>query len=53
VLVTMAVLATFDPWYRRAGPPRPWLGYLFFVISVFAPRSTWRWPLIGSRRTAR
>src|SRR4030095_8950675 len=31
-----AILATFDPWYRALVQPRPWLGYAFFVVSIFA-----------------
>src|SRR5262249_58953278 len=36
VLVAMALLVTFDPWYRAIVQPRPWLGYTFFVVSIFA-----------------
>ena len=36
LLVALALLATFDPWYRALVHPRPWLGYVFFVVSIFA-----------------
>ena len=36
LLVAMAILATFDPWYRVIVHPRPWLGYAFLVVSIFA-----------------
>jgi len=46
VLVAMALLATFDPWYRALVHPRPWLGYVIFVVSVFAALNV-ALPLIG------
>lgn len=36
LLVALALLATFDPWYRVLVHPRPWLGYVFFAVAVFA-----------------
>ncbi len=36
LLVTMILLATFDPWYDVIVHPRPWLGLAFFVVSIFA-----------------
>jgi hypothetical protein len=35
LLVALTLLATFDPWYRVIVHPRPWMGYLFFVVSIF------------------
>jgi hypothetical protein len=46
VLVALAILATFDPWYRAIVQPRPWLGYVFFVVSIFAALNV-ALPLVG------
>jgi len=46
VLVVLALLATFDPWYRVIVHPRPWLGYVFFVVSIFAALNV-ALPLVG------
>jgi Family of unknown function (DUF5924)/Protein of unknown function (DUF2914) len=46
VLVFLAVLATFDPWYSALVHPRPWLGLLFFVVSIFAALNV-ALPLVG------
>src|SRR5256885_1304765 len=46
VLVAMAVLATFDPWYRALVHPRPGPGSPFFAVSPFAPPNLGL-PLIG------
>jgi len=46
LLVALALLATFDPWYRALVRPRPWLGAVFFVVSVFAALNL-ALPLIG------
>src|SRR5207249_2209189 len=46
LLVTLALLATFDPWYRAVVQPRPWLGYVFFVVSIFASLNV-ALPLVG------
>ena len=46
LLVLLAVLATFDPWYRVIVHPRPWLGYVFFVVSIFAALNV-AFPLVG------
>jgi hypothetical protein len=35
VLVGLALLATFDPWYRVIVHPRPWVRAIFFVVSLF------------------
>jgi hypothetical protein len=46
VLILLAILATFDPWYRALVHPRPWLGYVFFVVSIFAALNV-ALPLVG------
>lgn len=46
VLVALALLATFDPWYRALVHPRPWLRYLFFVVSLFGALNL-ALPLVG------
>ncbi len=46
LLAVLALLATFDPWYRALVRPRPWLGYLFFVVSIFAALNV-ALPLVG------
>lgn len=46
LLVTLALLATFDPWYQAVVHPRPWVGYVFFVVSVFAALNV-ALPLVG------
>jgi hypothetical protein len=46
LLATLALLATFDPWYRAIVHPRPWLGSVFFLISMFAALNL-ALPLIG------
>ncbi len=46
VLVVLALLATFDPWYRALVQPRPWAGYIFFLVSVFGALNL-ALPLIG------
>jgi len=46
LLVALALLATFDPWYRAIVHPRPWLGYVFFVVSIFAALNV-ALPLVG------
>ncbi|MBI1735226.1 MAG: DUF2914 domain-containing protein [Candidatus Rokubacteria bacterium] len=48
VLVGLALLATFDPWYRKLVHPRPWLGLVFFVVSIFAALNV-ALPLVGIR----
>ena len=35
LLVVLALLATFDPWYKVVVHPFPWGGYVFFLISIF------------------
>jgi len=46
LLVALALVATFDPWYRALVQPRPWAGYLFFVVSIFASLNV-ALPLVG------
>jgi len=46
VLVALALLATFDPWYRSVVRPRPWLRHVFFLLSVFAALNV-ALPLVG------
>jgi len=46
LLVLLTLLATFDPWYRAIVHPRPWLGYVFFVVSIFAALNV-ALPLVG------
>jgi hypothetical protein len=45
-LVVLALLATFDPWYQTVVHPRPWAGYVFFVVSLFGALNL-ALPLIG------
>ena len=35
LLVALALLATVDPWYQAIVHPRPWFGYVFFLVSIF------------------
>jgi hypothetical protein len=46
-LAGLALLATFDPWYRSLVMPRPWLGYGFFVATSFASLNV-ALPLVGA-----
>jgi len=46
LLVAMALLVTFDPWYRAIVQPRPWLGHAFFIVSIFAVLNV-ALPLVG------
>jgi len=46
LLVGLALLATFDPWYRAIVHPRPWFGYVFFLISMFGALNL-ALPLVG------
>ena len=48
LLVLLVLLATFDPWYNAIVHPRPWLGALFFVVSIFAALNV-ALPLLGVR----
>ena len=48
LLMALVLLATFDPWYNALVHPRPWLGALFFVISIFAALNV-AMPLLGVR----
>lgn len=46
LLVAMALVATFDPWWRAFVHPRPWVGYVFFVVSIFGALNL-ALPLVG------
>jgi DUF2914 family protein/uncharacterized protein DUF5924 len=46
LLVALALLATFDPLYSALVHPRPWLGLVFFVVSIFAALNV-ALPLVG------
>jgi hypothetical protein len=46
LLVLLALLATFDPWYRALVQPWPWFGYVFFVVSTFGALNL-ALPLVG------
>ncbi len=48
LLAALIVLATFDPWYSAVVHPRPWLGSVFFVVSIFAALNV-ALPLLGVR----
>ncbi len=48
LLVALILLATFDPWYTALVHPRPWLGAVFFVVSIFAALNV-ALPLLGVR----
>lgn len=51
VLAVLVLLATFDPAYQALVHPRPWLGLVFFVISIFGALNV-ALPLIGVRPDA-
>jgi hypothetical protein len=46
VLIFLALLATFDPWYRALVHPRPWAGYVFFLVAMFGALNL-ALPLVG------
>ncbi len=46
VLAVLALVTTFDPWYRALVHPRPWVGSLFFVVCVFGALNM-ALPLVG------
>jgi hypothetical protein len=35
LLGALTLLATVDPWYHAVVHPYPWMGYVFFVVSLF------------------
>lgn len=35
LLAALTLLATVDPWYHVVVHPYPWMGYVFFVVSLF------------------
>src|SRR5262249_10959781 len=45
-LVVLALFATFDPWYQAVVHPRPWAGYVFFLVSLFGALNL-ALPLVG------
>lgn len=48
LLAALVLVATFDPWYTALVHPRPWLGGVFFVVSIFAALNV-ALPLLGVR----
>lgn len=46
ILVGLALLATFDPWYHAIVQPRPWVGSVFFLVCVFGALDV-ALPLVG------
>jgi hypothetical protein len=46
LMVSLAVLATFDPWYQALVEPLPWLNYVFFLVSIFGALNV-ALPLVG------
>ena len=46
LLAGLALLATFDPWYRAVVHPRPWVGYGFCLVSTFGALNL-ALPLVG------
>lgn len=46
LLVALALLATFDPWYRAAVEWLPWVTDVFFFVSLFAALNV-ALPLVG------
>ena len=46
LLLVLILLATFDPLYQAVVHPRPWLNYVFFLVSTFAATAV-ALPLIG------
>jgi hypothetical protein len=46
LLVVLALLATFDPWYQAIATPFPWISYIFLLISIFGTLNL-ALPLIG------
>jgi hypothetical protein len=46
LFAALALLATFDPWYRAIVRPRPWVSYVFFSVSTFGALNL-ALPLVG------
>jgi hypothetical protein len=46
VLVVLALLATFDPWYQAVAHPIPWISYIFLLVSIFGTLNL-ALPLVG------
>jgi hypothetical protein len=48
LLLVLALLATFDPWYRALVQPYPWATALFLLVSIFGALNV-ALPLVGMR----
>lgn len=46
LLVVLALLATFDPWYQAIATPFPWISYIFLLVSIFGTLNL-ALPLVG------
>ena len=46
LLAGLALVATFDPWYRALVHPRPWAGHVFFLVALFGGLNL-ALPLVG------
>jgi hypothetical protein len=46
LLVVLAVLATFDPWYSAVVHPRPWFHTVYFLVATFGALNM-ALPLVG------
>jgi hypothetical protein len=46
LILVLALLATFDPWYHVVVHPRPWTRYVFFLVSIFCGLNL-ALPLVG------
>jgi hypothetical protein len=46
VLIVLALLATFDPWYRAVAHPFPWVTHVFLLVCIFGALNV-ALPLVG------
>jgi hypothetical protein len=46
LVAALALLTTFDPWYRALVRPRPWIGHVLFVVATFGTLNL-ALPLVG------
>ncbi len=46
LLAALALLTTFDPWYRAIVRPHPWVGHVFLGVSTFGALNL-ALPLVG------
>ena len=46
LLIVLALLATFDPWYRAVAHPFPWVTHVFLVVCIFGALNV-ALPLVG------